>query len=140
METVANSHRATVVRTIPGYVVAKIQDRDPGQCSGCSIASICSIPMNEEVEIECKDWEKYSHGEQVTISLRGKSEWYGISLAFLVPSLLIIICVVAMQATDFKESTIALTALSLASLYFFLLYLIRKTLKKHLDWKIVNHH
>ncbi len=111
-------------------------------CSSCHSKSLCSaLDIKEKIiEIETPEARAFTAGEAVTVSMAETSGWKAVVLAYFLP--FVILMTVLVAAVDITGSEMAggLAALGILIPYYWMLYILRKFIKKNFIFSVAKMH
>lgn len=101
-------------------------------CASCKVKSYCAITEMKEmlVEVNVKNPFIYEKGQNVTLSMRNSLGGTALFLAYVLPFIIMFSSLILLTSLGYNELFSGLFAIIILIPYFFLLYLIRKKLKK----------
>ncbi|MGL5683554.1 MAG: SoxR reducing system RseC family protein [Marinifilaceae bacterium] len=110
-------------------------------CSGCHAKDACGISSemkNKIITIQPPIGHSYKVGESVVIEGRLSDGLYSVLLAYILPTLLIILTLVIATLLKISEIYAAFYSLLIIALYFTALFLLKKRIGKRIDFKITK--
>lgn len=122
------SHKGRVVRTGPGTVVVAIEQQDA--CSQCHAAGLCTLSSAVKKEIEVPTRAVYAEGDTVEVVLSSSMGMKAVFLAYFLPLMVLLAVVLGLLETGVTELPAALSGIAATALYYFVLWLFRKSLRK----------
>ncbi len=135
MSTIA-THDGTVVNLTSGKVIVEMHT--VSACSSCKAHEKCAFvdKADKIVEVETDQWQQYSLGDSVIISVNESLGLLAVLLAYILPAVVIISTVVLMLLANTSEAVAAITTLLVTVLYFLLLYRFHDRLQRHFSFGI----
>lgn len=133
------THDGTVIDVSNGTV--KVEMHVVSACSSCKAHEKCAFVDKDDkiVDVETKQWQQFSTGDSVLVSVNESLGLLAVLLAYILPAIVIIASIAIMQLMHTSEVVTALTALIVTSLYFLLLYAFRERLQKHFSFGIEHY-
>lgn len=107
-------------------------------CSACKVAAHCNASETKEkiIEVQVADAVKYQQGDSVVVvadTIVGfRASLYG----YLLPLILMVVALVAVQKTTQSEGLAAVSALGILIPYYIGLYLLRNKLQNKLSFSL----
>lgn len=132
------THIAVVVSSDNYLADVRINSLSSCDCNGCMIASVCSLPKVTTLENVISPDKKIDQGKKVIIAPVESTPWNAIIFTFLIPLVLVLILVVGLSWAGVAQWIQAVGALGLFTLYFIILFTLRKKLEKKLRWHIIE--
>lgn len=127
-------HKAIVVSASSQQLTVDVVS-DNNDCQGCGIAPLCNIKSGNRLTLPRGNASATFHsGQRVILRTSGKSALTSATVLFILPTLLIISTTVAMSLADVAEETAAITALIVGTIYFTLLYVMKKLTASAVRW------
>ncbi len=127
------THRGTVVALSRNRVIIAIDNN--GGCAGCSISAFCRID-GDKIEVKTNNAQNYVIGDKVKLSIAEKSQvnalWWGI----VFPCMLLIASIVGCVAFGISETMAIIVGLLVCGAYYGIMYLMRKSIDKTMQWSI----
>lgn len=107
-------------------------------CSSCKGHEKCAFvdKADKVVEIKTSDWEKYSVGDSVIVSVNDSLGLLAVLLAYLLPAIIIIGSVILISIITNSELLAAIIPIAVTVLYFFILYRVRGSLERKFSFGI----
>lgn len=130
------THDGKVVAVETGKV--KVEMHVVSACSSCKAHEKCAFVDNAEkiVEVETSNWNRYTVGDRVVVSVNEGLGLLAVLLAYLLPAVVIIATLVLSLALIGNEGLAALITLAITALYFLLLYRMRNRLQQKFSFGI----
>lgn len=131
------SHMGTVVRTAAGHVYVKIHD-GADKCGGCSVRFMCKTSGDDGdlIEVPLKKGECFSPGDTVMLSISDNKQYSATLIALVLPCVVLALGVALAAMAGLDEGLCALSGLASTSLYFALLYIVRRRVDGKFTWNI----
>lgn len=131
------SHMGTVVRVTAGHVFVKIHD-GADKCGGCSVRFMCKTSGDDGdlIEVSVKKDAVFSSGDTVRLTISDNKQYSATLIALVLPCVALALGVVLAGMAGLDEGLCALSGLALTSLYFALLYMIRRRVAGKFTWNI----
>ena len=126
-------HQALITSVKNGKICLKINHDN---CASCAIASVCTANSNKEIELNYDNSQDFNINDRVGLTISPKTEKLGISLLYILPTLIVFVSLFIGQYLKVEEVVCAVFALAMGGLYFLLLYLCRKKLR--IDFEILR--
>jgi len=109
----------------------------PGvSCSGCQAEKSCNISGNDRKLIKVDGAFNLSSGEKVLVSMKKSQGYSAILLGYLIPLIVVIITLTAMISLSVNELFSGLISLGLLIPYYFLLFVLRKSISNRFTFTI----
>lgn len=130
------SHSGVIESVLDDCV--KVRIVQASACAACKVAGHCNASESKVkiVDVVCGDVSRYSVGQEVTVcasrDVANRALLFGFGIPFL---LLIIVLFVALKITS-DEGVAALTALGSLIPYYFILWLFRAKIQRHISFYI----
>ena len=107
-------------------------------CSSCKGHEKCAFvdKADKVVEVKTSDWEKYSVGDSVIVSVNESLGLLAVLLAYLLPAIIIIGSVILISIITPSELLAAIIPIAVTVLYFFILYRVRGSLERKFSFGI----
>lgn len=107
-------------------------------CSSCKGHEKCAFvdKADKVVEVKTSDWEKYSVGDSVIVSVNESLGLLAVLLAYLLPAIIIIGSVILISIITHSELLAAIIPIAITVLYFFILYRVRGSLERKFSFGI----
>ncbi len=107
-------------------------------CSSCKGHEKCAFvdKADKVVEVKTSDWEKYSVGDSVIVSVNESLGLLAVLLAYLLPAIIIIGSVILISIITHSELLAAIIPIAVTVLYFFILYRVRGSLERKFSFGI----
>lgn len=107
-------------------------------CSSCKGHEKCAFvdKADKVVEVKTSDWEKYSVGDSVIVSVNDSLGLLAVLLAYLLPAIIIIGSVILISIITNSELLAAIIPIAVTVLYFFILYRVRGSLERKFSFGI----
>lgn len=130
----------------PG-VVSEVTDKEikvkivsSGACGGCNIKSACNVAdmAEKELVISVENGEEYSIGQPVSIRMSARQGNKAVLYAYLVPAVLLIFMILLFSVMGMKDLYVALAAITVVGIYYFVLYLFRNKIKKQFKYEVLT--
>lgn len=130
------SHSGVIESVLDDCV--KVRIVQASACAACKVAGHCNASESKVkiVDVVCGDASRYSVGQEVTVCASRDVANRALLLGFGIPFLLLIIVLfVALKITS-DEGVAALTALGSLIPYYFVLWLFRTKIQRHISFYI----
>ena len=130
------SHSGVIESVLDDCV--KVRIVQASACAACKVAGHCNASESKVkiVDVVCGDGSRYSVGQEVTVCASRDVANRALLLGFGIPFLLLIIVLfVALKITS-DEGVAALTALGSLIPYYFILWLFRTKIQRHISFYI----
>lgn len=106
-------------------------------CSSCKSKKVCSISEIKEKLIYIDNIDNSYHiGDKVTVFLEEKMGAYAVIFAYLFPFIVMVLSLFIGYYNNASEPIMGLSVLGSLSLYFVIVYLLRKQLGKRITFKV----
>ena len=132
------THIAYVVSSDNFLADVRINSLSNDDCNGCMIASVCSLPTMTTLSDVISPEKKIPTGEKVIIEPIKSTPWNAIIITFLIPLIVVLALVVGLSYIGVAQWIQAVGALVFFSVYFLILYFLRKKLEEKLRWHIIE--
>ena len=132
------THDGTVKEISSGTV--KVEMHVVSACSSCKAHEKCAFvdKADKIVEVETSDWQQYSVGDSVIVSVNESLGLLAVLLAYILPAVVIIGSIALLQITSASEVLTATITLIVTALYFLLLYHLRDKLQRRFSFGITK--
>ena len=129
-------HTGTVVSVSDGMV--KVEMHVMSACGSCKAHDKCGFGETAEkiVEIATDDWNSYSVGEKVVVSVNEGLGLLAVLLAYVLPAIVIVASVALLSAYTGSELLSALLPIAIVAVYYIVLYLFRSRLQNKFGFGI----
>ena len=116
----------------------KVQMHVVSACASCKAHDKCAFVDKAEktVEVETTDWENYSIGDSVVVSVNESMGLLAVLLAYFIPAVLLVATVITFSRLHFSEGIVALLTLAIVTVYYLILYLVRNRLQKNFSFRL----
>ena len=124
------THDGTVLDAQPGLV--KVQMHVVSACASCKAHEKCAFvdKADKVVDVETDDWQQYSPGDSVIVSVNEGLGLLAVLLAYILPAVLILASVILLSLYTNSEALAAIAPILLITVYFLLLYRYRSRLQR----------
>lgn len=124
------THPGTVIATKAGHVTVKIQSHSA--CASCQAHHKCGFAESKDktLDIPTPHWHQYQVGQHVTVQIAQSHGLFAVSIAYLLPALLLLIVAITLSLAGIKESIVILITFATLALYTLLLYLLRNKINQ----------
>jgi len=133
-------HEGTILEIEEGKITVGIIN--VSACSACHAKGACSMSDMKEKSIDVVDYSnQYSLGEKVKITYQESLGWIAMTLAYVIPFVLVILTLLIATALLSSELISGILALSILIPYYIVLSFFKGRLKKTFSFtieKIVN--
>ena len=128
------SHSGIIQSITEGCI--KVQIVQTSACAACKVASHCNAAESKVkiVDVMCNDVEGYQKGQQVVVWASKDVANRALLLGFGVPFLLLICVLMVVLKFSANEGIAALAALGSLVPYYFVLWLMRDKIQKHISF------
>ena len=128
------SHSGIIQSITEGCI--KVQIVQTSACAACKVASHCNAAESKVkiVDVMCNDVEGYQKGQQVVVWASKDVANRALLLGFGVPFLLLICVLMVALKLSANEGVAALVALGSLVPYYFVLWLMRDKIQKHISF------
>ena len=128
------SHSGIIQSITEGCI--KVQIVQTSACAACKVASHCNAAESKVkiVDVMCNDVEGYQKGQQVVVWASKDVANRALLLGFGVPFLLLICVLMVVLKLSANEGIAALAALGSLVPYYFVLWLMRDKIQKHISF------
>ena len=108
-------------------------------CSECHAKGSCGMSETKQKIITIPfPHKEFKVGDKVMVSANVENAFYSVLLAYILPSILILVAIFLFTWWKNDELSAAIFALGIAALYFFILYLLRNKIGKKIKFTIEN--
>lgn len=124
------THDGKVISVSPDIV--KVEMHVLSACSSCKAHEKCAFvdKADKIVEVETAEWNKYSVGDDVIVSVDEGLGMRAVLLAYLVPAIILVAALVTMSVLTESQALAALVPIALVAAYFLVLYRLRDRLQR----------
>ena len=131
------AHTGTVVSTTADTVIVRIHD-GADKCGGCSIKFMCNGAGddNPRIKVPVRNGEKFACGEEVRLFISDSKQYSATLIALVLPCIALAAGVALAALAGLDEGLSALAGLLFVSIYFIVLYMMRKRVNKKFTWTI----
>ena len=131
------AHTGTVVGMTADTVIVRIHD-GADKCGGCSIKFMCNgaDDDNPRIKVPVRHGEKFACGEEVRLFISDSKQYSATLIALVLPCIALAAGVALAALAGLDEGLSALAGLLFVSLYFIVLYMMRKRVNKKFTWTI----
>lgn len=107
-------------------------------CASCEVKSSCAIGDTKAkiIEVDLAPGEKYEAGQNVVVEMKQSIGSWAVLLGYFFPFLVVLIGLIIFVSLGMDEGISGLLSLSLAVLYYLILYTFRGRLKKKFTYHI----
>lgn len=111
-----------------------------GACGGCSARAKCGMvdSSTREVEVELREGESYSIGEQVNVAISYQMGIMSVVVAYVIPIIILLVVLTALLSFGVTEGLSALISLAAIAVYYIFVYAFRSKLDKQIKFTIEN--
>ncbi len=129
------SHKG-IVQDINGSEI-KVLIVSESACSSCRTKSVCSMAESKEKIVNIIDnTGNYKINDKVIIFITEKNGIYAVIFAYVIPFLLMMFVLMIGYFNSWTDALFGISVISSLSLYFFILYLFRKSFKNKISFTI----
>ena len=123
------SHKGRIVRITPQRTTVSIEQH--GACAACHAAGLCGMAEVTEkaVEVPTDPHARYKEGDEVEVVLKASMGMKAVWLAYGIPILVLLACILGLGALGVGEVPSALAGLGAVALYYLVLWLLRGRLQ-----------
>ena len=127
-----------VISAINGDEVT-VRIRCSSACAECSQYHTCSLEkMTKEIKVKSDPTQHYTIGQEVTLNITQKNIFLCLTLAYLIPLMLLLSVIWGGTLAGWQEAISAVAALLSLIPYYAILFLMNSRLKKHLKITITE--
>ena len=132
------THDGKVIAAADGKV--KVEMHVLSACSSCKAHGKCGFADGDDkiVEVETPDWQRFSEGDSVTVSVNEGLGLLAVLLAYILPAVVILAAVIVLSLLTSSELLAALVPIILIALYFLVLYNFKDRLQKKFGFGITK--
>ena len=132
------SHIGTVTNVTENSVSASFNQGEA--CGSCQAKAICEGGKGRliTVEVARKDGSEFTIGQKVNVSLSAKTASTSVMLAYVYPLILFFAVMAAVIVATGNQDAGCLSALATIPVYYTLLYMFRKRVKKKIEFIITE--
>ena len=125
------THDGIVLSVAPKRVTVQIEA--VSACGSCAAHAKCGFAesKNKTLEIPCAEWQSYHEGDRVVVHIDNSRGLQAVTIAYIVPALLLIAVIVGLSVAKLPEWVVVLAAFVTLGLYILALYLTRHKVEKH---------
>lgn len=130
------SHKGIIDSISDGMVRVSIVQSSA--CSSCKVSSYCTSAEQKEkmIDVRCHNTSDYAIGQEVNIVGTTSIGMRAVILAFVIPTVLLMVVIITALLLGSSELMAALSGLLSLIPYYILLYMLRGTLEKKLSFWI----
>lgn len=130
------NHNGVVTKIAPDKVYVKIISKSA--CSECHAKGACGVTEATEkiIEVTTSEYNTYKKDDSVTVYISQKSGVLVVSLAYIVPTAIIVAMLIIFNQQGIEDNIAGLFALSFTVCYFFTLFLFKKRLNNRVKISI----
>lgn len=123
------SHKGKIVKITPQ--VTTVAFTQHGACSECHAAGLCGMGdmADKSVDVPTDPYNKYKVGDEVEVLLKASMGFKAVYLAYLIPLLIILACILGLMALGVGEVVAGLSGIAAVGVYYLLLWLFRGRLQ-----------
>lgn len=99
-------------------------------CASCHAAGLCGMAERQEKTVEVKSLPGISEGQSVTLVLGASMGLRAVMLSYVAPLLVLLAVIIALGALGVGELVSGLAGLGAVGLYYFLLWVFRKRIRR----------
>lgn len=130
----AIEHKGTVQVVNNNSVLVRIITSSA--CSGCHAESVCGLSGKKDKTISVKGRYNVSPGDSVTVRMKQSQGFRAVLLGYIIPFLIMIVCLVILVSLSFSEMIAGLASLAILIPYFFILYFFRNRINESFTFTI----
>lgn len=120
-----------IVTRVDGQT-AHITIAQASACQACKAQSMCMSTDSKEKEMDALMLEPMNVGDRVEVMVHQRLAWRAVLLAYMLPfAIMMIVMLILLHATSLSESIVGAVSLSSIALYYILLGLFNKRLRRH---------
>ncbi|MGL4364738.1 MAG: SoxR reducing system RseC family protein [Bacteroidales bacterium] len=107
-------------------------------CASCHAKDACSISdvENKTILLPHPSFQLFTVGEKVNVIMRKSQGFRAVFLAYVVPLILLVGCLLILFSLQLSDLIIGILALGIVALYYFALYFFRHQLSKEFTFAI----
>ena len=123
------SHKGRIVEITPEFTTVEIVSESA--CSSCHASSLCGLSefKKKAVEVATSATELYEVGEEVMVNLKASMGHKAVWVAYVAPLCLLLAVLLGLVAAGAGELTAGLSGIGAVALYYFVIWLLRDTLR-----------
>lgn len=129
-------HKALITQITPSALHVRILDG--AGCEACRLAGCCGgadgSPASS-ITVSCANTEVYRVGQTVTVETAPRMIEKAVVWAFILPLIILVGCIFAFSGSSDSTLGAAIGLVSMAA-YFLVMRVVRRTLAKHLRWRL----
>lgn len=131
------AHLGTVVKVAADAVSVKVND-GAEKCGGCSIKFMCSTADDDSrlINVPVKSGESFDCGDRVRLFISDRKQYSATLIALVLPCVALALGVLLASVAGLDEGLSALSGLLFVSVYFGVLYLMRRRVNRKFTWTI----
>ncbi|PIE84356.1 MAG: RseC/MucC family positive regulator of sigma(E) [Bacteroidia bacterium] len=108
-------------------------------CSGCHAKGACGLSEAQDREVDIyTDSADYQVGDHVQVGLQDSKGLYAVVISYLVPFVLVVATIFALQGMGFSEGLSAVVGLLLLAPYYLSLYFLKGRISKSFSLTILR--
>ncbi len=128
-------HSGTILKIDNERITVGIVNKSA--CAGCHAKSACSMADMKEKTVDVIDYSnRFSVGETVNLKYQESLGWLALTIAYVIPFLLVVITLIVSLSITNNELISGLIALIILIPYYVLLSFYKKRLKKTFSFSI----
>lgn len=127
-------HSGKIVDINPSTIVVEIIAEEA--CGSCSAASLCGMAEVKKKLVEVPASLGYEIGEEVWVLLKSSKGMKAVWLSYVVPLILMMAAILILTGLGVSELICGIGAIGVIALYYLLLFLFRKQVKKEYTFYI----
>ena len=107
-------------------------------CSGCQARSMCMSADVKEKYMDCEMLEPLAVGDSVRVLISESMGWKAVTIAYIVPFLILVIGVTVLTKLGYSEAVAGLGSIAAAAVYFAIAWLCRRKIEKQFSFRVTK--
>lgn len=130
------THIGTVSSITEGVIHIRVEANSA--CAGCHAKGSCTMSETTEkiVQVNQDNYSGLCVGEQVTVVITREAGVFAVLTAYIIPVALIVLALWGFAELGYNELITFSLMIAIVSIYFIILYLLRKKIVKRINIKI----
>lgn len=105
-------------------------------CSGCHSEGSCSLSGKQDKIVDIKGQYDVKEGDPVTIIMKQSSGFKALFLGYILPLVVVLICMIIFASLEYTELITGLAAISSLIPYYLILYLFRNRINDKFNFSL----
>lgn len=131
-------HRGIVERVEDDKVIVSVARESA--CAGCHAKGICGVDGQKRlIEVRTKYASTFKPEERVVVALLSKRMGFGsVALGYVIPLIVMLAILFGAKALGYSDGIAAIATLAGIALYYVVLYVIRHTIERNIQFTIIK--